>query len=1279
MNSKIYAFVQIGRTVSTFAFLWLLLLLSTSTEIFAQLSVVADRSDATYSVGRQMSFLVTGASSGPVEYQIRYDIRGPVIASGTVNGIQGGTVAIPFTASEPGFVLCDVNQFGQASRAGAGFDMYDIQPAVPEPADFDQFWNGLKGQLAAVPVDPRLEFYQRHANSTTYRISLGGIENRRVYGFITIPDGSGPFPAVLTVPAFGNGPGVAAPEYFMSELSTVIAMTISIHNVPADQVDPNGYRPDNIDNREEYYYKYGVMAGLRAIDYLFTRSDFDGQNLAVTGVSQGGGLSLMVSGLDNRVKLMVEGNAAMCEHSAPLQDRAGGFPFYLWRSRNEVGTPQHEQAVADAARYYDAIYFAKRYKGPSYHIITYEDDVCPPATTMAAVNQQYGNKVIFHVRELGHVHPNEYWSGRFDYFRREFPSARMTAYGQPLTNTGYEADAGPETLSVNNGSTTLNGSFVKNGTELNGVSVRWEVVSGPGAVNFSSPNAKNTSASFTADGTYILRFIAEDKAELASLGQYYSAMDHVEVNVSNSGGPSDQIPPTITLSTGSVLVDGPFQVSAFLSEEVNGFDASDVSLTNASVSNFSLNGTFASFSVNPVNDGDVTVRVAGSRFTDLAGNNNEASNVLSITYKAPGGGGGGTGGKADLNLVLAASPDTYTQYESNILTLELVNEGDVAAEGIIVGLPIPQGYVFSRANTTVGAYAGWTGEWEIESLEPGTSGTLELEIYALNPVGDILINAEVKASDTEDVDSTPGNANLGNNEDDEASLTLKQAGGGGSGPSDTTPPSVSLSTPNAVVQGPFQITVTGSEDLTGLTIGDFVVTNGSSTNLSGSGKDFTLDITPSAPGEVRVNLPAGAAADAAGNASLASNSISVVYEEPIVVQPGQYCDARGLAPWEQWINRIELNNIIKWSGKDQYGDYLNSIISIGTEEVNTILLRPGYSYAEYNEFWTVWVDLNQDGDFYDAGEQVAKVNGVGEQQVQFALPADTKLGTTRMRIIMQNDSYIEDPCATFTLGEVEDYTLDVYSGNPGGGGSGGGNTSFCTNQGDASNHWIKTLVFEKFRNNSENEGYAEYTNETIKVALGQQYGFELKPGFTGGPVEVYWRIWIDFNQDELFDPVQELVYTNSGRRSSYGAVIIPGDAPLGKARMRIVMSTAGFAEDACSNPGSGEVEDYILELSNDLANNRTNNISSRAFELGEEVIYPNPSAGETYIELPASEHMANIFISDGQGRILKRMKMEANGLKQILNTEGLGSGHYRVTMNLKGYPIQTQTLIILRD
>ena len=494
----------------------------------AQVSVKASKLSATYEAGEDMYFEVTTTASGTIEYFIKFDNRTTQITNGKVKSTGAGTYQIPFTLDEPGFVNCFVVQNNTSDNTAAAFSPFDIDVFEEEPSDFDVFWASAKSQLAAIPIDPVVQTLSSTQYSDTYRVNLANINNRRVYGYLSVPKGTGPFPAILTLPSFGATAGHVQPQHFLAEQGNVLSFTISIHNAEPDQIDPNAYQPNVIDDKDQIYYKQALLGAVRAIDYLFTRSDFDGEHLAVTGVSQGGGLSVCTAGLDDRVKLLVMSISALCQHTGMKYDRPSGHPHYLF---NASFIPDiDEEDTNEAIKYYDGTYFARRFKGASMTFVGYEDETCPPATILAAYNQLRNHKVIQHVRDKGHDAP-DYFTERIDFFRKYF--LKMHTPPSPFIEitTGYHADAGEDQAGSVNTIFTLSGNVEKNGTALTNLTTQWQKIDGPGAVKFSSANNSATTAQFSKAGTYTLRFSATDQSDLASDGEWYTISDHVTITV----------------------------------------------------------------------------------------------------------------------------------------------------------------------------------------------------------------------------------------------------------------------------------------------------------------------------------------------------------------------------------------------------------------------------------------------------------------------------------------------------------------------------------------------------------------------------------------------------------------------------------------------------------------------------------------------------------------------------------------------------------------------------
>jgi len=95
----------------------------------------------------------------------------------------------------------------------------------------------------------------------------------------------------------------------------------------------------------------------------------------------------------------------------------------------------------------------------------------------------------------------------------------------------------------------------------------------------------------------------------------------------------DTLAPTVTLaSTSATTVNTAFTVTATFSENVTGFDITDITVGNATVGNFiTVDAKTYTFDVTPTVDGSVTVDIPAAKAKDTAGNNNTPATQLTRT------------------------------------------------------------------------------------------------------------------------------------------------------------------------------------------------------------------------------------------------------------------------------------------------------------------------------------------------------------------------------------------------------------------------------------------------------------------------------------------------------------------------------------------------------------------------------------------------------------------------------------------------------------------------
>ncbi|MDD4989348.1 MAG: Ig-like domain-containing protein, partial [Candidatus Pacebacteria bacterium] len=97
---------------------------------------------------------------------------------------------------------------------------------------------------------------------------------------------------------------------------------------------------------------------------------------------------------------------------------------------------------------------------------------------------------------------------------------------------------------------------------------------------------------------------------------------------------------------------------------------------------------------------------------------------------------------------------------------------------------------------------------------------------------------------------------------------------------DSTAPTVTLtSTSSSLTNVPIPVTANFSETVTGFTVGDISVTNGTAGSfVAVSGSKYTFTVTPTCQCGVTISLLSGVATDIAGNPNIASNTLTRTYD-----------------------------------------------------------------------------------------------------------------------------------------------------------------------------------------------------------------------------------------------------------------------------------------------------------------------------------------------------------------------------------------------------------------
>ena len=375
--------------------------------------VSPNQADWTYKTGDKAEFTISVLRNNVmldgvvVSYKIQPE-KVDLLDEGTVTLKKGIATVQTKKFKDPGFLRChasvEVDGKTYSSYATAAFSPEKIEPTTTLPNDFEEFWNKGKEDLAKVPINPVMTLMPERCTdkADVYHVSINNIKGK-IYGILCKPKKNGKYPAILHVPGAGIRPYYG--DVWEAEAGFV-SFTIGIHGIPVN-MDPmvyndlmqgalNGYWTTNMDDKDNYYYKRVYLGCVRAVDFIESLDCFDGENIGVTGGSQGGALSIVTAGLDDRIDYLAAFYPALSDFTGFLHGRAGGWPQIF---RDDF---TNKQEKIETSKYYDVVNFARFVKVPGWYSWGFNDNVCPPTSMYSAYNVINAKKELHVFQETQH-------------------------------------------------------------------------------------------------------------------------------------------------------------------------------------------------------------------------------------------------------------------------------------------------------------------------------------------------------------------------------------------------------------------------------------------------------------------------------------------------------------------------------------------------------------------------------------------------------------------------------------------------------------------------------------------------------------------------------------------------------------------------------------------------------------------------------------------------------------------------------------------------------------
>lgn len=278
-------------------------------------------------------------------------------------------------------------------------DLATYAPAVREPADFDEFWSSTLAQARDHDLDVTLTKVQTGLTLVdSYDVEFCGFGGQRIKAWLNLPAGAAPhsLPTVVQYQGYGGGRGYAQEHLlwanagfahlFMDTRGQGSGWGSGGHTSDEGATGPSGsgFMTKGIDNPQNYYYRRVFTDAVRAVEAVRSLEWVDSSRVTVMGASQGGGITLAVSGLVPDLFAVMPDVPFLCNFqratSITDSDPYHEITRYLAVHRGSV------ESVFHTLSYFDGVNFAKRANAPTLFSVALMDSICPPSTVYSAFN-----------------------------------------------------------------------------------------------------------------------------------------------------------------------------------------------------------------------------------------------------------------------------------------------------------------------------------------------------------------------------------------------------------------------------------------------------------------------------------------------------------------------------------------------------------------------------------------------------------------------------------------------------------------------------------------------------------------------------------------------------------------------------------------------------------------------------------------------------------------------------------------------------------------------------
>jgi cephalosporin-C deacetylase len=155
--------------------------------------------------------------------------------------------------------------------------------------DFSEYWQETLAGLARYPARPELETSPLRSTrfATLYGVRLTGVGPYRLFGYLSVPAGVGPFPTIYYAPKYQSVLEIIPQGTANLQRSRYVTFSLAGRgqrnsDTPYAAMFP-GLLTDGLENAAAYVFRSVVADSVRGLEFLMTRREVDPASVIVVG------------------------------------------------------------------------------------------------------------------------------------------------------------------------------------------------------------------------------------------------------------------------------------------------------------------------------------------------------------------------------------------------------------------------------------------------------------------------------------------------------------------------------------------------------------------------------------------------------------------------------------------------------------------------------------------------------------------------------------------------------------------------------------------------------------------------------------------------------------------------------------------------------------------------------------------------------------------------------------------------------------------------------------